>query len=173
MRKFAIAILLTFISTVLAGIYGAIHDQVTYSISKEYFTVFKFDQFGFSDWGHQSPRLTTAIIGFLATWWFGLAIGVFQGVLGLIHQNYKTMLKFGMNAIFITFSITIIFGLLGFIIGKIDSTNAMLKCCFPYQIYDKESFVVVGSIHNFGYTGGLVGTVAGFAYQLYKKKVVA
>ena len=57
------------LATLLAGIYGSLHDQVTYSISSEYFTIFKFDQFGFQDWGNNNPRLTTAIIGFLATWW--------------------------------------------------------------------------------------------------------
>ena len=79
MKKFGILLLTIIISTLLAAFYGAIHDQVTFSISPEYFTVFKFDQFGFLEWGNQNPRMTTALIGVLATWWVGLYIGIFQG----------------------------------------------------------------------------------------------
>ena len=35
----------------LAGLYGVVHDQVTYSISQEYFTRFKFLQFHYADFG--------------------------------------------------------------------------------------------------------------------------
>ena len=50
MKKLGIFIISIFIAVLLAGIYGMLHDQVTYSISPEYFTVFKFEQFGFQDW---------------------------------------------------------------------------------------------------------------------------
>ena len=33
------------VGSVLAGVYGIFHDQVTYAISPEYFTKLKFDQF--------------------------------------------------------------------------------------------------------------------------------
>ena len=51
---------------ILAGLYGVVHDQVTYSISPEYFTRLKFTQFHYADFGLPA-RVFVAEIGFLAT----------------------------------------------------------------------------------------------------------
>lgn len=53
---------------IVGGIYGIVHDQITYSISPEYFTKLKFDQFDYAGLG---DRIFVATIGFLATWWVG------------------------------------------------------------------------------------------------------
>lgn len=169
MKKFGILLLTIIISILLAGFYGAIHDQVTFSISSEYFTVFKFDQFGFLEWGNKNPRMTTALIGVLATWWVGLYIGIFHGLVGLIHKDYKLMFKYVMNSIFITLGVTILFGFIGFLIGKFDN-EVYSNCCFPYQIEDGKSFMIVGSIHNYSYTGGEIGALIGIAYQVVMRK---
>lgn len=55
----------------VAGTFGMLHDQLTYSISREYFTRMKFDQFS-AFRGNLPPRAFVAVIGFLGTWWFGL-----------------------------------------------------------------------------------------------------
>ncbi|HEX8575109.1 MAG TPA: hypothetical protein VF677_02340 [Flavobacterium sp.] len=81
MKKLGVLFLTIMIATLIAAVYGALHDQITYSISSEYFTVFKFDQFGFLDWGNNSPRLTTALIGILATWWVVYILVFFRACL--------------------------------------------------------------------------------------------
>src|ERR1043166_5997270 len=53
------------LGALLAGTYGVVHDQVTYSISAEYFTRLKFSQFQRADFGFP-PRVFVAEIGFLA-----------------------------------------------------------------------------------------------------------
>ena len=58
------------IGGLLAGMYGILHDQITYSISPEYFTHLKFDQFHYANFG-LPQRVFVAEIGFLATWWVG------------------------------------------------------------------------------------------------------
>ncbi len=40
-----------FLGALIGGAYGAVHDQLTYSVSPEYFTAFKFHQFHFADVG--------------------------------------------------------------------------------------------------------------------------
>jgi hypothetical protein len=55
------------VGSLLAGFYGILHDQVTYSISNEYFTRLKFPQFHYANFG-LSHRVFVAEIGFLATW---------------------------------------------------------------------------------------------------------
>lgn len=170
MKKLGIFIISIFIAVLLAGIYGILHDQVTYSISPEYFTVFKFEQFGFQDWGHNNPRFTVGLIGFLATWWVGLFIGIFQSLVGLIHKNHKLMFRYVFHSILITLAVAVLFGIIGFVIGYFDSGKGTDACCFPYSIVDKRSFLIVGSIHNFGYIGGEVGALVGITYQIIKRR---
>jgi hypothetical protein len=63
-----------FLCAVLAGIYGALHDQISFTISPEYFTCIKFQQFEWIGLGSH-PRLFAAAIGFMATWWVGFVGG--------------------------------------------------------------------------------------------------
>ena len=60
----------------VAGLYGVLHDEITYSISPEYFTRPKFLQFHYADFG-LPPRVFVAEIGFLATCWVGFIAGWF------------------------------------------------------------------------------------------------
>ena len=172
MKKLGIFILIIFISVLLASFYGALHDQITYTISNEYFTTYKFDQFGFSDWGNNNPRATTALIGILATWWVGLFIGVFQGLVGLIHKTPKLMFQYTFKAILITLGITIMFGAIGYLIEQLNP-ETYPDCCYPYAIKDGKSFQIVGSIHNYSYTGGEIGAFIGIVYQIIMKKKTA
>jgi hypothetical protein len=68
--RFAVA------GALLAGGYGALHDQMTYTISPEYFTRLKFAQFRAADFGLPA-RILVAEIGFLSSWWVGLIGGWF------------------------------------------------------------------------------------------------
>lgn len=168
MKKLGILLLVILIATLLAGSYGALHDQITFTISSEYFTVFKFDQFHFQEWGNNNPRLTTAWIGFLATWWVGFYIGIIQGLVGLIHKGPKLMFKYVMNSILITLGVAFLFGILGGIVEVLNGETS--PSCFPYEIQDCKSFRIVGSIHNFGYMGGEIGATIGLAYQIIKRR---
>ena len=83
------------------------------------------------------------------------------------------MFKHVMNSILITLGITLLFGIAGFIVGKIQFSTGNIDCCFPYQILDKKSFKIVGTIHNYGYTGGEIGALVGIAYQIIKREAIA
>lgn len=52
MKKFLILILIILIAPIIGGLYGILHDQLTYTISPEYYTKFKFYQFGLMDLGN-------------------------------------------------------------------------------------------------------------------------
>jgi hypothetical protein len=87
MKKTVALLILILISPIIAGVYGIIHDQITYTISPEYYTKFKFIQFGFIHEEDHTilarPRLVVSQIVFLATWWMGLPIGIILGLVGL------------------------------------------------------------------------------------------
>lgn len=168
MRKFGVFVALIVLSTLIAGVYGALHDQVTYTICPEYFTVFKFKQFQFQDWGMQSPRLTTALIGFLATWWVGFGIGIFQALVGLTHRTAGAMFRIVFRAVLITLGTALLFGIIGGLYGWATLDDSV--SCFPFEIADCISFRIVGTIHNFGYAGGEIGGVLGLVYQIIVRK---
>ena len=54
---------IAFLGAIVGGLYGILHDQITYSISPEYFTRLKFFQFHYADFG-LPPRYFVAEIGF-------------------------------------------------------------------------------------------------------------
>ncbi len=64
------------LGAVIAAVYGIVHDQITYSISPEYFTRLKFIQFHYADFG-LPRRVFVAEVGVLATWWAGFIAGWF------------------------------------------------------------------------------------------------
>jgi hypothetical protein len=51
LKKILTISLLAVAACLLAGVYGILHDQLTYTISPEYNTKFKFYQFGLLDEG--------------------------------------------------------------------------------------------------------------------------
>lgn len=169
MHKFGVLILILLCSPILAGIYGILHDQLSYSISPEYFTKFKFIQFQIAS--ALPYRLGVIGIGWYATWWTGIFIGLGLGLTGLIHKDSKTMLKVVIKSLLITLLITVIFGLIGLAYGKFYLSNISVNWWFPENLIDKKSFIIVGSMHNFSYLGGCIGLILGVIYQIRNKKL--
>src|SRR5262245_32181747 len=81
-RRLPTMIGIAMLGAVIAGPYGAVHDQISYAISPEYFTKLKFRQFSYANFGWP-PQLFAAEVGFLATWWVGLLAGWFLARAGL------------------------------------------------------------------------------------------
>lgn len=167
MRKLGVFSLFLFCSIIIAGIYGIIHDQITYSISPEYFTKFKYRQFGFEPLWFGGDRQTVAIIGFLATWWMGLIIGGILGLIALIFPDHKTMEKALRKTILLVFCIAIICSLIGGLYGRYYLAYTQVNWWLPENLIDYKAFVIVGSIHNFSYLGGVLGIFAGIFYLVY------
>ena len=79
MRKLGAFIAFLVLAICAAGIFGMLHDQISYTVSNEYYTKFKFIQFDLLDL--QLPdRVRAAMVGFLASWWMGVPLGVLTGV---------------------------------------------------------------------------------------------
>jgi len=179
MNKFIALILILIIAPILGGIYGILHDQITYSISNEYYTKFKFIQFGLENWGLgqnigtennaeiilKSPRFGASIVGTLATWWVGMIIGIILGLVGLIHKNGKNMFRTTMKAFLLTTGIALLTGIIGLGYGKLFLTENRPNWNLPENLIDFDNFIMVGSMHNFSYLGGLIGLIIGIIYS--------
>lgn len=168
-------LVVVFISCITGGIYGIIHDQISYTISPEYYTKFKFYQFGLLEEGSdhvneafEKPRAAAALVGFLATWWMGVPIGLVLGLLGYSAQKNRTIIC--IKAVLITVAIALVFGLIGYAIGKFFLAELDFNWPLPENVVDQNNFIVVGTMHNFSYLGGLAGLLFGSIYILKQKR---
>jgi len=165
------------LAPLVGGLYGVIHDQLTYSISPEYYTKFKFYQFGLMDVGDEAifpnPRIQVSIVGFLATWWMGIPIGLILGLVGLTLPDSRQMFRKTMQAIGITIVVAFITGLLGLARGKYYLADVGVNWWLPENLIDTKNYISVGSMHNFSYLGGLTGLIAGIIYIVGQKNKLA
>ena len=170
MKKFGVFILLFFIICFLAGLYGFLHNQISYTVSPEYFTKFKFNQFNIQDSLHN--RFGAGIVGIQATWWMGLIIGIIIIPVGLIIPNWKNYFKVMLWAFFYVTSTALIIGIIALIYCLINYNINNLPYWSRYTPDDVENIVnycIVGNMHNFSYIGGIVGIVVGIVYIIIKK----
>ena len=58
-------------------------------------------------------------------------------------------------------------GIVGFLYGRFFISNLNWK--FPENLIDKNNYIIVGSIHNFSYLGGILGLISGIVFQFKKK----
>jgi hypothetical protein len=171
MKKSLILLLTLILSPLVAGLYGVLHDQLTYTICHEYYTRYKFFQFGLvGDIGKEAilpePRSGVAMVGFMATWWTGVIVGIGNGLVGLIHKDSKVMFAMIVKATLITLTITFITGLIGLAYGWLYLSRTSVDWWLPDNLIDKKGFIIVGSMHNFSYLGGVLGLCAAKIYQI-------
>ncbi len=174
MKKFLIFILLFFSAVVISGFYGVVHDQVSYTVSPEYYTRFKFFQFGL-DQMNLPDRVRVAMVGFAATWWMGIPIGIMVGGLGFMHIGEWRMLKNSLLAYGVVLVAAMICGLAGLLDGYLQTGQIDLAQYRDWYIPDGvvhlRRFLCVGYMHNASYLGGGIGILlAGFFQVILKIK---
>jgi hypothetical protein len=147
---------------IVAGLYGVLHDQVTYAISPEYFTKLKFQQFAYADFG-LGDRVLVAVIGFLATWWVGFLAAWFLARRYLPNQPRATAYRQIRRGFLCVFGAALICGAGGFAYGLWRGPAADYSswdfAFARFEIIDRWAFVRVAYIHNTGYLGGLLGLI--------------
>jgi hypothetical protein len=158
---------LALLGAVVAGLYGAVHDQISYTISPEYFTKFKFVQFSYANFGWPD-RLFAAAVGFLASWWVGLIGGWFVARAGLVQLPASTQRQCTVKAFLIVLMVTAFAGLVAAVIGAGLASWSDLRGWSEFQqtlnLEDLVSFVIVAYLHVGSYLGGLIGLVLAVVY---------
>jgi hypothetical protein len=179
MKKFLVFPILLIIAPIIAAMYGILHDQLTYSISSEYYTKFKFIQFGLIEnetMGVSQPRVAVAYVGVLATWWMGIPTGIILTTVGLIHVNGNRMLIVTLKAFLVAVIVTFLTGLIGLGYGYLFlskmSRSEFQNWFLPETLVDFRNYIAVGSMHNFSYLGGIAGLFAGIVYIIGKSSTV-
>jgi hypothetical protein len=148
----------------IAGCYGVLHDQITYSLAPEYFTKLKFIQFRWADPGLPS-RIFVAEIGFLASWWVGLFAGWFIGRLTVRLYDTRDRVCGNLRAFTIIFCFALAGSFGGYLFGLLHQPNYADWSYFAERgVLDLAAFVRVAYIHNGSYLGGLLGLIAALFY---------
>lgn len=141
----------------LAALYGALNDQITYAISPEYYTKFKFESFKIEpELIELSPRLAAAIVGVKATWWMGLILGAILGLFAMMQRNWKRVINTLLKACLIVFLFVFSFSLSAPLLGG--------SSWVADGVGDAKSFTLVGKIHTLAYLGGVAGGIAALIY---------
>ena len=159
-------ILIIILSIVIASLFGAIHNQISYSVSSEFFKNFLFGNFGVNDWEINNDRILVSLVGILGSYWVGLILGIIYSIIFLFlktENNFKNIL----NAILINIGFAFVGSFAGYIIGKfINLENSGVFMDFGTQ--HPQNYIEAAYMHNGSYYGGIVGLIAGIIY-LFKK----
>lgn len=160
MRKLLFFGLLCGLAVLAAGIFGALHNQLSYSVGPSYFHDLKFDQFGIAE--DQRGRLGASIVGWHASWWMGLIVGLPAFALGLILvRSSEAYLARGIAALFAVILLTFMASFIGLALGLIFVTPDLVDqlTFLPPTAGDNLGFTRAGIMHDMSYLGGLLGTL--------------
>ncbi len=168
MAKFALLPVLLAAGCLISGVYGALHDQISYTVSPEYFHAFKFRQFAIPP--ELQNRLGASIVGWEASWWMGVVIGVPVLLVGLIVPGWKPYLRHGLIAFVVVAVTAMLIGLSGLIYAYFTVTEASVANYFlPFPVADRVAFFRVGTMHDFSYLGGVIGIVTACIYLAFAR----
>lgn len=142
------------------GVYGALHDWLTYAISSEYFSLMKFDQFARFDLG-LPPHVFAAEIGFIAAGAVGLAAGWFIARIAVPAWLARVALVKAMRAFLLMLLCAAASAAIGNFIALKTSLATWLwqDLCGSLGVSDASAFQRVALIHTAGYVGALAGLV--------------
>lgn len=151
---------ISLLGAVFSGFYGALHNQVTFCISNEYFLKIKYLQFDYLIFG-DAHRVNISIIGLFAGCWAGLLLGWFLSRWFLPHGSiFIANQKIFRSSIIIFFTSILSATVSGFYAffqkEAIDYSN-WAQLVNLYGIENKWALVNVAYIHNGSYLGALLG----------------
>ena len=157
--RIASAPLLVGVAVVLSGLYGSVHNQISYTVSPEYFTQFKFLQFRIAE--GTPKRLGAAIVGWKAAAGMGGLVALFVVPAALRQPGLKPVWVNSLRGFAVAIGVTLVVGLValavGFVVHTSESVGEVSR--YGHSIDDDVAFWRVGTMHNFSYAGGVVGTI--------------
>ncbi len=165
---------LILMAMVIAGFYGAVHDQISFTVSSEYFTAFKYIQFELVE-SALPDRVKAAVIGFLASWWMGIPIGLVVGGFGFLHQPADRMWNCSLRAFLVVAVVALLTGCVGLMIGWSQASRGLSEqdlWHLPEGLEAPGRFLAVGWMHNFSYLGGMIGLLGGVLAQFVQRRRV-
>jgi hypothetical protein len=142
------------LAALAAGLYGAIHDQISYTISPEYFTHIKFKQFA---WLHVDfgTRTNVGLIGFVAI--CGILVAYRLRNIEARHLLIRfACLRLGLV---LATSALVASGMSFYSYAQEAKTLVAhwQHTAEHYMISDPLPFAIVAQMHRMSYVGGAIG----------------
>ena len=162
MGKIPVFFLLLILAAVAASLFGALHNQLSYTVGPTYFTAFKFIQFNIAD--ALPNRIGAALVGVYASWWMGPLVGLPAFLYGLVAvPTPRTYLAAGMGGIVVVLVLTTLGALLGLVGGLIADNTGLLDTYLSFRDGPARSdFIRAGFMHDASYLTGSLGMIAAF-----------
>jgi len=115
-----------------------------------------------------------AIVGWQASWWMGILIGIPILLVGMVMPNGKAYLTKCLSAFLVVAVTALVVGLgaLAYASWTITETN-LPGYRFPDGVIDKVAFVRAGTMHNFSYLGGFLGIITSSLYLIVERARIA
>ncbi len=165
------------ISVLTALLYGAINDQITVTISPEYFIYGKeLEKIIGEHPSEMTLRLQAALVGLKATW----SVGLICGAVLLIANNPFGRLPRLKNRQLLVYlpMIALIAGAFGSIGGFAGYHGYLIRVGSDFSdmvemnVYRPYRFMAAWGVHLGGYVGGAIGTItAAMALLLRRSKI--
>ena len=152
----------------VAGLFGVLHDQISYSVSNEYFTKFKFLQFHFLN-PDVPERIRAAEVGFLASWWMGIPLGVLCGSAGFVQRSPALMRRALLWSLLVIAIFTLTIALTGLAYGwghtRTIDIGSYRGWFVPPDVDNLRRFLCAGYMHNSAYLGGVLSIPAAWLFH--------
>lgn len=161
--KLAGLLLFLLFSCLSAAIYGAVHNQISYTVAPSYFHEFKFFQFRIDE--PLQNRVGAALVGARASWFMGLIIGLPIYIAAALFIKRERFLRSLLKATALVIGITLLFGLCALAYAAVTlSADNLPTWTEGRSLTQPLQFARAGSMHNASYLGGMVGIIAGLIY---------
>lgn len=169
MARVAVFICLCFCAMFVAAAFGALHNQISFSVGASYFYDVKFAQFQIDP--ILQNRIGASLVGALASWWMGLLMGVPAFTLGLFTQaGRRRYFHAGLKSIVIATSFAAIGAFVGLAFGYIADINALVGHLPMIDAFsDPIGFVRAAIMHEASYFGGAIGALAAL-YVMWRER---
>jgi hypothetical protein len=169
MKRLGIFAAFVFLSVLAAGLFGIVHDQISYTVSHEYFTKFKFIQFRLLD-ADVPERVRAGWVGFLASWWMGIPLGLFAGAAGFVQRTPSQMRRALLWSLPLLIAFTLSVAIAGLVYGvfqtqSIDFANYR-GWYLPVGLEQPRRFLCAGYMHNSAYLGGVLAIPVAWIFNV-------
>jgi hypothetical protein len=110
------------------------------------------------------------MVGFLASWWMGIPIGLLVGAAGFIHRDSREMFRVTLWSFLVVVGFTWLFGLGGLLYGYFQTAHIDVAdyrgWYIPDDVTDLRRFLCAGYMHNSSYLGGVLAIPVAWIFHV-------
>jgi hypothetical protein len=157
-------LIVVLLAIVVCATFGALHNQVSYTVSPDYFHAFKFYQFEVAE--PLRNRWGASLVGVGASWWMGVPLGLVLGIPTLLQPTRRGFVRATVLSIVTMLAVTMATGAIGLVLAdSLVEAPARLEIYEGVPVQNPAAFWRAGSMHNFSYLGAAVGLVPALCVQ--------